>query len=307
MVWLAPVFIILLLFGIRLGTNREKKTLNDKSRKGLGFSYIKLTDGVTHYELTGPEKGQVIVLIHGGTVPMFDFDMQVPALVEAGFRVLRYDQFGRGYSDRPHCNYDRAFYCRQLLELLDALKLQKPVDIIGHCFGSAIGMTFMVSYSERVSKFVLLSPMINSITNQTGFILARLPFIGLYLTHVIIVPQAIKRAKGLFAPVKEGKEDFVNLFKQQTIYKGFEYSLYSMCSSDAMRDYTNEYRVVADMKKDFMMVWGTRDNNISREMIKNIMDILPDVTLHEYNQVGHSPNLERPVEFNRLVIEFFSR
>jgi pimeloyl-ACP methyl ester carboxylesterase len=307
MAWIIVAFIALLLFGLYTRANRENKTLNEKIRKDLGTSYIELSDGITHYELAGPEDGQAVVLIHGGTVPMFDFDMQVPALVTAGFRVLRYDQYGRGFSDRPHCTYNRKFYCKQLLELLDALELYEPVDIIGHCFGSAIGITFAASHPERIHKFVLHSPMINSITDQTGFILARLPLFGRYLTRAILVPQAVKRADNLFTPMKEGKEQFIDLFEQQTHFKGFEHSLYSMCVTDAMRDYTQEYKVVGKQKKDFMMIWGNSDNNISREMINDIMNIIPDTSFHEFDGVGHSPNLEKTEEFNRLIVEFLKK
>ena len=64
-------------------------------------SFIDLSVGKTHYELVGPETGRTVVLLHGGTIPMWTWDRQVPALVEAGFRVLRYDMCGRGYSDSP--------------------------------------------------------------------------------------------------------------------------------------------------------------------------------------------------------------
>ena len=66
----------------------------------------------------------IVVLIHGGTIPSFVWDKQVKPLTQAGFQVLRYDQFGRGYSDRPSVDYDRAFYQKQLGDLLAALDIE---------------------------------------------------------------------------------------------------------------------------------------------------------------------------------------
>jgi pimeloyl-ACP methyl ester carboxylesterase len=45
------------------------------------------------------------------------------ALANAGYRVLRYDQYGRGLSDRPNIEYTADVYDRQLGELLDALHI----------------------------------------------------------------------------------------------------------------------------------------------------------------------------------------
>jgi hypothetical protein len=117
-------------FSIYTSANIEKKDLDDAARTQQGGPYIKLPDGVTRYELTGPADGPVVVLIHGATIPMYLWDEQVAPLSEAGYRVLRYDMFGRGYSDRPEGNYSQAFYRMQLADLLDALKISKPVDLI---------------------------------------------------------------------------------------------------------------------------------------------------------------------------------
>ena len=120
--WVLGIVFVAAIAGAYLGADRESLALDDALRKSRGGEYVQLSDGVTHYELTGPEDGPVVLLIHGGTIPHFAWDTQVPALVDAGFRVLRYTQFGRGYSDRPDATYEREFYQRQLRELLDALE-----------------------------------------------------------------------------------------------------------------------------------------------------------------------------------------
>jgi len=50
--------------------NPEKRDLDEATRARLGGSYVRLSRGVTHYALEGPTQGQVVVLVHGGTVPM---------------------------------------------------------------------------------------------------------------------------------------------------------------------------------------------------------------------------------------------
>ncbi|MGB7874199.1 MAG: hypothetical protein WBL25_07430, partial [Anaerolineales bacterium] len=81
-----------------LGKTEE---LNEAARAGAPGSFVQLSDGCSHYELGGPPDGQPVVLVHGFSVPYFIWDPTFSFLTECGFRALRYDLFGRGYSDRP--------------------------------------------------------------------------------------------------------------------------------------------------------------------------------------------------------------
>ena len=113
----------------------ENKEIDDEVRASTSGSYIRLSNGFIHYELSGPDSGQPIVLVHGFSVPYFIFDPTFNFLTKAGWRVLRYDLFGRGFSDRPHVRYNIDLFVRQLKELLDALNI-KRVNLIGLSMGS---------------------------------------------------------------------------------------------------------------------------------------------------------------------------
>ena len=103
---------------VYMALNSEREAMDDTARARLGGSYLRLTHGVTHYALDGADDGPVVVLVHGGTIPMFTWSEIVPGLTDRGFRVLRYDMYGRGRSDRPAVEYNRALYLEQLVELL---------------------------------------------------------------------------------------------------------------------------------------------------------------------------------------------
>src|SRR5579872_7227065 len=90
--------------------DQETEDLSDAARRGTGGSYVRLSDGVTHYELAGPENARTVVLVHGFSVPYYLWDPTFTALVKAGMRTLRYDLYGRGYSDRPAEIYDADLY-----------------------------------------------------------------------------------------------------------------------------------------------------------------------------------------------------
>ena len=99
----------------------ETQTLDETARKQLGGTCIQLSHGITHYKLEGEDDGKPVVLVHGATIPIWTWDGLASDLVSAGRRVLSYDMFGRGYSDRPHVIYDQTLYRQQIFELAIAV------------------------------------------------------------------------------------------------------------------------------------------------------------------------------------------
>lgn len=99
------------------------------------------------------------MLVHGFSVPQFIFEPTFTFLTEQGFRVLRYDLYGRGFSDRPDKRYDIDLYVGQLANLLDALEIREPVSLVGLSMGGPITATFTVRFPQRVRKLVLIDPV----------------------------------------------------------------------------------------------------------------------------------------------------
>src|SRR5947208_3905594 len=120
----------------------ERLELDDAARKSAAGQFVRLSDGYTHYELAGPDAGPLVVLAAGISVPYYIWDPTFAALVQAGFRVLRYDYYGRGYSDRPDIAYTQDAYIRQLTELVDGLHIVAPVDLAGLSFGGSVATSF---------------------------------------------------------------------------------------------------------------------------------------------------------------------
>jgi triacylglycerol esterase/lipase EstA (alpha/beta hydrolase family) len=127
--------IVLLGGGYHVARNPERTALDAGARRGLGGQFLRLSDGLTHYEVPGPADGPLVVLVHGFSVPYYVWDSTVTALTSAGFRVLRDDLYGRGYSDRPALDYTADVFDRQLTELLDAVGRRRQVDVIGMSMG----------------------------------------------------------------------------------------------------------------------------------------------------------------------------
>ncbi|MBM4446615.1 MAG: alpha/beta hydrolase [Chloroflexi bacterium] len=297
------VAVLLVPVGLFLATDHEDKELNEATRAQLGGTYVKLSDGVTHYELLGPKDGPVVVLVHGATIPMWIWDPQIEAFITAGFQLLRYDMYGRGYSDRPDADYNRELYRKQLLDLLDNLGLNEPVDLVGMSLGGAIVTDFTANYPERVQRLVLVAPVVNSVSKDTSIKMLRIPILGDFLMRMVAVKTVTKRANSLIQGMDRADE-YSKLLYEQTTYKGFERASLSMFRGDAMRDYREAYRTVGKQNREVMLIWGTEDTDISRERIDEIISAVPNIQVHIIEGVGHQVNLEESEKVNELVVDF---
>src|SRR5215831_11593570 len=103
--------------------------------------------------------GQPVVLIHGYPVSGRAWDRQVPALLEAGYRVITYDRRGFGQSSQPAVGYDYDTFAADLHALLEHLNLDDAV-LAGHSMGTGEVTRYLAAYgSARVARGVLISPI----------------------------------------------------------------------------------------------------------------------------------------------------
>ena len=305
-IFVVIMLIIMTPLSLYATSDIETKDLDDTARTQAGGSYVTLPQGVTHYELTGPENGSVVVLLHGATIPMYGWDAQVKPLTDAGYRVLRYDLYGKGYSDRPSGDYTQAFYRKQLADLLDALKIKQPVDVIGHSMGGGLAVDFTANYPERVKDLVLVAPMINSIKNDTSIKLLKLPVLGEFLMRLVATKSISERAAQLVQKSPKAAE-YAKMFKDQTQYKGFEQATLAMFRSDAAADYTADYETVGKQDRPVLLIWGTTDSDISPEMVQSIQKALPNVQFKQLEGAGHDPQVDMPDQVNSLILDFLKQ
>jgi pimeloyl-ACP methyl ester carboxylesterase len=110
-----------------------------------------------HYEDHGA--GQPVVLIHGYPLSGRAWDKQVPALLDAGYRVITYDRRGFGQSSQPVTGYDYDTFAADLHALLEHLDLRDAV-LAGHSMGTGEVTRYLGRYgSARVAKGVLVAPI----------------------------------------------------------------------------------------------------------------------------------------------------
>jgi len=99
-----------------------------------------------HVEDTGGS-GRPVVLIHGWPLSGEAWKDQVPALTQAGYRVIAYDRRGFGRSDKPHGGYEYDTLAEDLQGVLDELDL-RDVTLVGFSMGGGEVARYIAKFGE---------------------------------------------------------------------------------------------------------------------------------------------------------------
>ena len=106
-----------------------------------------------YYEDHG--SGSPVVLIHGWPLSGRSWENQVPALVDAGYRVVTYDRRGFGSSSQPWDGYDYNTFAADLDALMGHLDL-RDATMVGFSMGGGEVARYIGRYgTARVAKAVL--------------------------------------------------------------------------------------------------------------------------------------------------------
>jgi pimeloyl-ACP methyl ester carboxylesterase len=279
--------------------NRERRTLDEAARREAPGRFVRLADGWTHFEDRGPAASQPVVLIHGFSVPAYLWDATVPALLEAGFRVIRYDVYGRGYSDRPEARYDRALFERQLAGLLELLGVERPVDLVGLSMGGAIAAAYTAANADRVRRLVLIDPY--AVRRRIGAL--SIPGLGEYLATVAYVPSLLRRQH---ADVRNTPwfSDWIDAYREQAEYRGFRRALLATARDFIARDPMPLFEAAAAAGKPMLLIWGERDNTMPVAASDRLREVLDDPEFLLVRGAGHVPHAQRPDIVNPAIVRF---
>jgi pimeloyl-ACP methyl ester carboxylesterase len=286
----------------------EKKKISDALRKSVrqssGSDFISLPSGYTHYEMSNPDATETVVLVHGFTVPMFIWEPTFQFLSKQGYRVLRYDLFGRGYSDRPKAKYDLDFFATQLRDLLDALNINEPVNLFGLSMGGAITATFTARYPERVKKLALFDPAGGADLPRSLILkMMEIPLLGELLMGFF---GRRTLTKGLAADFHNPEllEHFTSQYLPQLDYQGFLRAILMTLRNDALRNSLPTYRKVGELGIPKLLVWGRDDQTVPYDQAEAVVASLPGVRFHTIEDSGHIPHYEDADQANPIILDF---
>lgn len=280
----------------------EDRRLDAASRRGLRGSFVELSDGVTHYELSGPNDGDVAVLIGGLTIPLFYWDDLASELHARGLRTLAYSGYGRGYSDRVQARYDEALFVRQLTELTGRLGLTRPYHVVGTSMGALIAMAYTGQHVASTSTLTLVGPaglarrspshwLLRS-DRLAGFVAKRFGrrLLEGHLGHNVRDPG---RAAELAAMIRDAYR-----------YEGSMYAFFATLQHFRLSDQAELYRRTRTLGVPTMLVWGADDHVTPIERLDTARALLQPLQCHVIEACGHMAPFQRPRDVADTIASF---
>ncbi len=251
-----------------------------------------------HYLDEGPASAQPVVMVHGNPTWSFYYRELVTALREQ-HRCLVPDHIGMGLSDRPgdqDYRYTLKTRVRDLGEWLDRVEPERPVDLVVHDWGGAIGMAWAVAHPERVRRMMLLNtwafPIPPGVRLPRSLALARTrvgalliqrfnAFAGLAVR--VATAQRLDRAvaRGLVAPYRGAPERRLATLR-------FVQDIPLSDSDPAQAVLAETERGLTRLSdKPVLICWGGRDFVFDDRVLARWREIFPDARLEYLADAGH--------------------
>lgn len=248
-------------------------------------SFVRLSAGVTHYRVEGPPDGKPILLVHGATVPHWEFDLLAPHLVASGHRVLRFDLFGHGLSDRPAARYTLDLFAAQATELLEATGFPAPATVLGHSMGAAIAACAASARPGRVGRLVLVAPMLG-FSAQPWTAALRCPVLGELLMRFLGVPALIRRRRRRYARI--GQPALTRRFIEQASRDGYWQALLSMARCGTLDNQAARYAALATHGAGIVVISGGADTVVPPRDVEQVRACLPPHRHVQIEGAGHN-------------------
>ena len=283
----------------------ETRVLNHVTREEAPGKFAQLSDGMTHYEYSDGDGENTVVLIPGFSVPFFIYDPTFQELSRSGCSVLRYDLFGRGWSDRPRLQYDIHLFVKQLRELINTLEI-KHVNLIGLSMGGPIAAAYVTNYSNTVDKLILIDPVGARPLNLPVLLnMVKIPLLGELIIGLVGNSGMLKSIAADFYR-SELARPFLDAYKVQLEYQGFKRAILSTLRNNMLGEFIDVYRSVGKMKLPVLLIWGCEDKTVPFEQNELIRTVLPDAKFHAIESSGHIPHYEKPEIVNPILASFLN-
>lgn len=243
---------------------------------------LKLINGHQIYvETHGPAADPPVVLLHHGLGAASSWKGQMPALAEAGFRVVAYDRWGHGKSD-PRPTFGMPFFEDDLADLESILnELNIPrATLIGHSDGGKIAMYFAAASPERVTCMVIVA------------------------SHIYI---EAKMQPGIEAVRRDYTQDFRFQENMRRVHGDKAMALFL----GWYEGWTKLDNLAWDMRSSIkgitcptLVVQGYEDEHATPQHARDIAASIPNAALWLVPGAGHMLPQDCAEEFNREVIQF---
>lgn len=238
---------------------------------------VKLDDIQMYYAVYG--EGKPLILLHGGMGSGLVFSNQVPLFAQH-YRVIVPDNRGQGRTTDSEVPVSYHLMATDTLRLMDYLKIDSAY-ILGESDGAIIGLDMAIHHPERVEALVAYGAN----TTPDGF----KPDLLAYLRDT---PSAVLQ--------KDLSYDYLMLSPTPEHLPVITEKIRTMWLTQP--NFTTAE--LASIKAPTLVLDGEAEEYIRPEHTKSIAASIPHAELVLMPGVGHYAQQQKPVQFNKIVLDF---
>ena len=285
-------------------------TIKDSDLPSYG-QWAQLSDGNVFYRWFEPEqltKSEPVILVHGFSTPQFVWDGMVQFITDQGFRVLVYDHFGRGYSERPKVLYNKELYIRSLNELIASQNIQTKIHLVGYSMGGPIVGYYANQYPTSIASTSFIAPAGLMLETNAINPLAVAPYIGEWFLHVFgNIDSWYQDREDTDDPYSLSTKDFLRLIRIQTRFEGYYESLLSTYRNFNLFNTQGMYKELGSYNFPTLVLWGTDDSVVLYSGNEDLMNFLPQAELITIQDGKHSITYKQPSYVGQSIADFLNR
>ncbi len=261
-----------------------------------------------HYLLKG--EGRSIVLLHGASASLRDFEAGLFHELAKDYQVIAFDRPGYGYSTRSSKIWPNPeIQADQIHQALEKRGIENPV-IIGHSLAGSVVMAYLLKYPDTVSGAVLLAgathPWDTGVSANVQ--LAGKPGLGAMFAHTLVMPfgqLVFKNAvENVFAP----EEPTRNYRERTGAILALRPTAFRSSSEDVrnLSDYLEQQSTrYGDIKTPLLMITGEKDTIVPAwNHADRVQKQIPQSVQVSLQGAGHALHHSRADEVESLIRDF---
>lgn len=245
-------------------------------------------------------QGPTVVLIHGLAASIYSWRYTIVPLVQAGYRVIAYDNRGFGFSDIPSHGYANLDYVQLLYGLLDSLHVSDAV-LVGHSMGGAIAADATLAHPDRVRGLVLVDAAGLGVSYPFMLRVARWPIVGPVFDHLRGRGATARMLHAIYGDGSRVTEQDIDQYYAPVARPEFGRGLRGVLREFNFADLQGRMGAI---NAPTLVMWGARDRLIPASIAEEMAAQLPHSALARFQTAGHALPEESHEAFDRVLLGF---
>ncbi len=256
----------------------------------------------TRYAQAGSPDAPALIMLHG-TGGTWEAYMATLGPHSEHFNCFAFDFVGSGYSEKPPHDYEIADYVNQVIGFMDAVGV-KRASVIGISLGAWVAVRFASTHPDKVHKVTLNAPFgLADDAEEIGGIIKR--------RGKAYDDPSWQNIKAIFDSLMYRPEkridDLIALrqatYRQPDAKAAAEHVLAVLGPKYLHKNLITEEEC-RGIRAPVLVVESLKDRPLFLNTARRMLELLPNVSHLQLNDVGHWPQFEAPEQFNKANIDF---